>query len=154
MLAAMQHPLIRPAGPSDAPALTRAIDAAYAPHIGRGLSLPPVSDGVAEAIAETPVYVAQIAAGVVGGIILRLGEVAKIENVAVAPEGAGQGIGKALIEHAEDAARQAGYDQLTLATHKDLTDTRRFYARLGWDETGREGDRVFLAKPLNAGAGA
>ena len=145
----MKHPVIRPAQASDAAALTRAIDAAYAIYAGRGLSLPPVSDGVAEAIAETPVFVAETAAGVVGGLILRLGDAAKIENIAVAPEGAGQGIGGALMKRAEDVARQAGYDRVTLATHAGLTETLRFYERLGWAETGHEGDRVFLARRLD-----
>ena len=145
----MKHPVIRPAEPRDTAALTRAIDAAYATYEGRGLSLPPVSDGVAEAIAETPVFVAETAAGVVGGLILRLGDAAKIENIAVAPDGAGQGIGGALMKRAEDVARRAGYDRVTLATHAGLTETLRFYARLGWAETGHEGDRVFLARRLD-----
>lgn len=145
----MCKPVIRPAVPGDAAALTRAIEAAYSDYAA-GLSLPPVSDGVAEAIAETPVFVAETAAGVVGGIILRLGETAKIENIAVAPDGTGRGIGRALMARAETAARQAGYDRLTLATHAGLTETLRFYARLGWAETGRDGDRVFLTRPLAA----
>ena len=149
MLRPMQRPVIRPAHRRDAAALTRAIDAAYAIYAGRGLSLPPVSDGVAEAIAETPVFVAETGAGIVGGLILRLGDAAKIENIAVAPDGAGQGIGGELMKMAEDVARQAGYDRLTLATHAGLTETLRFYARLGWTETGREGDRVFLARRLD-----
>lgn len=150
MLVGMQQPVIRPAELRDAAALRRAIDAAYAIYAGRGLSLPPVSDGVAEAIAETPVFVAETAAGVVGGLILRLGDTAKIENIAVAPDGSGRGIGRALMTRAEMAARQAGYDRLTLATHAGLTETLRFYARLGWAETGRDGDRVFLTRPLAA----
>ena len=47
--------VIRPARPEDAPALTRAIVAAYAVHDGRGLTLPPVADGVPEAIADNGV---------------------------------------------------------------------------------------------------
>jgi len=148
MLVAMRKPVIRPARPADAAALTRAIDAAYAVYAGRGLSLPPVSEGVAEAIAETPVYVAETAAGIVGGIILRLGETAKIENIAVAPDGAGQGIGRALMTRAETAARDAGYGRLILSTHEKLLETRRFYARLGWKETGSQGAKVLFAKTL------
>jgi len=147
----MQRPVIRPAQARDAAALTRAIDTAYAIYAGRGLALPRVSEGVSEAIAETPVFVAETSAGILGGIILRLGDAAQIENIAVTPEGAGQGIGKALMTRAEDVARQAGYDRLTLATHAGLSDTIRFYAGLGWAETGHEGDKLFLAKPLAAG---
>jgi GNAT superfamily N-acetyltransferase len=149
MLVAMHKPLIRSAQPRDAAALTRVIDAAYSIYAGRGLSLPPVSDGMAEAIADTPVFVAEGAAGIVGGVVLRLGPQAKIENLAVTPDGAGQGIGKALMARAEAAARQAGYDRLSLATHEGLAETLRFYARLGWVETGREGVRIFLARQLD-----
>ena len=144
--------VIRPARPEDAPALTRAIVAAYAVHDGRGLTLPPVADGVPEAIAGTPVFVAEEAGEILGGIILRMDEGAQIENVAVTAAAMGRGVGKALIARAEEAARAAGHDNLALATHEALTENLALYARLGWAETGRDGQKVLMRKPLTKGA--
>jgi GNAT superfamily N-acetyltransferase len=48
----------------------------------------------------------------------------------------GRGIGTALIQAAEDAARQLGHGQLVLAVGVDNPDARRLYERLGYVDWG------------------
>ena len=57
-----------------------------------------------------------------------------------------------LVARAEEAARAAGHDNLALATHEALTENLAFYARLGWAETGRDGQKILMRKPLTRGA--
>ncbi len=83
------------------------------------------------------------------GIVLSLSETAHVVNLAVAPHAAGQGIGRALLTHAEAIARDAGFSEINLATHKDMTPTLRFYESNGWTVSGREGLRCFLSKTLS-----
>jgi hypothetical protein len=42
------------------------------------------------------------------------------------------------------AIEKVGSGMLTLTTHKDMMETQVFYGRVGWVETGREGDRAFM----------
>lgn len=65
---------------------------------------------------------------------------AEVTHVLVSPDQQGRGIGRALIEAAEDAARLAGVDRLVLVTPPDQQ-ARQFYERLGWTEDGTVTDR-------------
>ena len=55
-----------------------------------------------------------------------------LENVAVLPNAAGRGVGKALISFCEDAARQYGVNAVHLYTNKKMTDNLSIYPRLGY----------------------
>jgi ribosomal protein S18 acetylase RimI-like enzyme len=144
----MTEVTIRPAIQDDASDLTAYIDAAYAPFFTQGLTLPPVSEGIAEDIANSHVWVAESAGRIVGGIVLVLTNKAHLPNLAVHPDAGGQGVGRRLIDQAQDAAIKVGHDRLHLATHIDMTATQAFYRRLGWQETGQEGNKVYFAKEL------
>lgn len=50
------------------------------------------------------------------------------------PDGGRQGTGSALLAAAEDEARWADHDRLTLTTYRDLPWNGPFYARRGYDE--------------------
>lgn len=148
----MDTVIIRPALDADAAAVTQVIRAAYGPWIRRLEGLPDVASGVADEIRAHPVWVAQLAPDgrIVGGLVLHLlADAAQIANLAVHPECGGKGIGRDLMAAAEAHARQAGRDRMTLASHRDMTPTLRFYRKSGWMETRREGFRVFLEKPLS-----
>lgn len=136
--------LIRRATAKDAPALTACIAAAYAPFFQAGLSLPPVAEGIVDDIRDHHVLVAEDRRQIVGGVVVVLGETAHLANLAVHPDAAGQGIGGALVAHAVRAAKDAGFDQIHLATHSQMTATQAFYRQLGWVEVGREGDKVYF----------
>jgi ribosomal protein S18 acetylase RimI-like enzyme len=61
-------------------------------------------------------------------------------------------VGKALLEHAEVAARRAGFDSIYLYTHERMTENLALYARIGYVEYDRRqhGDAriVHLRKKL------
>jgi ribosomal protein S18 acetylase RimI-like enzyme len=57
-----------------------------------------------------------------------------ISMLAVLPAASGRGVGRALMEAAEDWARGRGYRLLTLETFGDNHGARAFYARLGYRE--------------------
>ncbi|WP_373635770.1 GNAT family N-acetyltransferase [Yoonia sp. SS1-5] len=140
---------IRRAMTQDAAAFVACIDAAYAPHIDRGLDLPPVGAGIADDIQTHSVWVATQNGVVRGGIVLVLAAAAHIANLAVHPAAGGQGIAKTLIGQAISAARSAGYDRVQLATHAEMTATQAVYLRLGWTEAGRDGNKVYFEYRLN-----
>jgi GNAT superfamily N-acetyltransferase len=75
-----------------------------------------------------------------------------VDNVAVHPERRGQGIGRALLRHAELLARQAGHCSLFLYTNEAMTENIAMYLRAGYVETERRQEqgfrRVFLRKAL------
>ena len=133
----------------DAAALTECIDLAYAGYLAQGIELPPVSEGVTEDIRDNLVWVAVEDGLVLGGVILAVqGDVAHLMNVAVLPDQTGRGIGKALVDVAINAARDAGHGMTRLATHKDMPQNVALYRHLGWRVTGEEGNKVFMALDL------
>ncbi len=67
------------------------------------------------------------------------GEDAGLYSVWVAPEARGQGVGRALVEEAVRAAREAGYTRMVLEVSEHGLAARALYARLGFMETGRMG---------------
>jgi len=58
---------------------------------------------------------------------------AHLEQIAVHPSTMGKGIGTALLEAACVAAREAGYDELSLTTYADVPWNAPFYAARGFE---------------------
>ncbi|MFI0367142.1 GNAT family N-acetyltransferase [Actinomadura sp. 1N219] len=130
--------MIRPAVAADRPRIEEIVEAAYTPW--------------AELIGARPIpmdadYAAFIEAGHVfvtgdgpDGLIVLIPEdgVLLIENVAVAPDRHGQGIGRALLSFAEDHARALALPRLRLYTNELMARNIALYTRLGYHETGRE----------------
>ncbi len=121
---------IRPALPKEAAALTALVEAAYGHYVARiGRRPGPMEDD----------YAAQP-------------DALLLDNVAVAPEAQGRGIGRALIAFAEAEARRRGHRQIRLYTHVLMTENIALYTRLGFAETGRVSEkgfqRVYMEKPL------
>ena len=141
---------IRRAKPTDAAALATCIDAAYSVYAGKGIELPAVSDGLAEDIQNNIVWVAVRAGRIVGGLVLSPGtDHARLVNVAVEPLASGSGLGRALMDQAEQQVRKLGLDRLSLTTHVDIPENVRLYEHLGWHETSRAGNKVFMEKKLS-----
>ncbi len=144
---------IRPARPEDAAALAQLARAAYAryvPLIGR--EPPPMLQDFPADIGDGVVWVA--GNGPDGYVVCRpKGGDWLIENVAVAPDCQGCGIGNALISFAEAQGRARGFARVTLYTNARMTDNLAMYPRLGYTETGRREemglDRVFFVKNLS-----
>jgi len=76
-----------------------------------------------------------------------------LENVAVLPEFTGQGIGKALILHVEQASRTAGKDSIELYTNEAMHENFGLYEHLGYREIERKEEsgfkRVFYSKTIS-----
>ena len=75
-----------------------------------------------------------------------------VENIAVDPSAQGRGLGRALMEFAEQEAARRGLNRIALVTHEAMTENQAIYARLGYTETGRRSEdgyrRIYLEKPL------
>ncbi|HEX7815804.1 N-acetyltransferase [Dyella sp.] len=64
-------------------------------------------------------------------------QVARLYSIASKPEARGKGVGSALIEAAEDAARARHCHALRLEVRTDNDNAIRLYQRLGYREIGR-----------------
>ena len=75
-----------------------------------------------------------------------------LENVAVLPNAAGRGIGKAMIGFCEGEGRRRGFGAVHLYTHEKMAEKLSIYPRLGYVEVARRSEdgfnRVFFEKPL------
>ena len=88
--------------------------------------------------------VAQVEGEVVGTYVLAIMEklgkrgtpAGVVEDVAVLPSRHGQGIGRAMMEHARDACRAAGCYKLALSSNVKREDAHRFYDSLGFERHG------------------
>jgi ribosomal protein S18 acetylase RimI-like enzyme len=148
--------MIRRATPADEDAIRACAVAAYQRYvtaIGRKPA-PMVADFAAQ-IAAGDIEVAEDdTSGALQGFIVYFprDDHMFLENVAVHPEAAGQGIGKALIARCETEARRRGLGSIQLYTNVKMVGNLSIYPRLGYVETGRrseEGfDRVYFEKPL------
>ncbi len=79
-----------------------------------------------------------------------------VENVAVRPDQQGNGLGRRLMEFAEELARQRGIGRLELYTNEVMTENQLIYARLGYRVTDRRAEggyrRIYMEKVLPAGS--
>ncbi|WP_270732059.1 GNAT family N-acetyltransferase [Shimia sp. Alg240-R146] len=132
----------------EAEAIARLIDAAYQPYRDQGVVLPDVSGGIDRAIAAGQIWVTG-RAEVQGVLMVALAPPkAHLMNVAVSPDARGKGLGGKLIGHAVALAQEAGCSEIALATHVDLAGNIALYHHLGWQETGRDGNRVMMTRAL------
>lgn len=145
---------IRAARPADVARIVEIVDRAYEIYIPRiGKKPGPMLDDYAARVAEGSVWVAE-QAGAVLGLLVLLPEPDHVllDNVAVAPEAHGRGIGRALVAFAEAEARRRGTPEIRLYTHEKMTENVALYPRLGYEETHRAQqagyDRVFFRKKL------
>jgi ribosomal protein S18 acetylase RimI-like enzyme len=145
---------LRPATAADVPRLTELARAAYEHYVPRLGGPPrPMTDDYAEVVRSHQVTVAERGGEIVGLVVLGVGaEGFFVDNVAVDPSHQGTGVGKALLEYAELAAREAGFDSIYLYTHERMVENLALYARIGYVEYDRRplgaARRVYLRKQL------
>jgi ribosomal protein S18 acetylase RimI-like enzyme len=145
---------LRPATEGDVPSVTELVKEAYGGYVERLGGPPrPLTDDYAEVVRRQPVTVAERGSEVVGLVVLGDDDEGFfVDNVAVAPSHQGSGVGRALLEHAEEAARRAGFDSIYLYTHELMTENLALYARAGYAEYDRRlhGDAclVYLRKQV------
>lgn len=144
----------RPAEPADAAAIKDIVRAAYArwvPVIGRE-PLPMRAD-YDKAVAEHPFDLAVEGDRIVGMIETMLeDDHLWIENVCVTPQAQGRGIGRLLLERAEQKAREAGRFELRLLTNGAFEANVSLYRRHGYtidrEEPFMDGMTVYMSKKL------
>jgi GNAT superfamily N-acetyltransferase len=149
---------VREATPGDAAALAAAYRSAYAQN--RELGFPAKAESataadVREWIAAAWLYVA-VDGDPVGGVRVEPtdDDRVKISRLAVRAERKGEGIGTALLDHAERVARERGYDAAQLTTPPEHPFLPEFYRDRGYEVIGeyplsyRDYDEVLMEKSL------
>jgi ribosomal protein S18 acetylase RimI-like enzyme len=142
---------IREATPADSENLKNCMESAYNTYQERlgGVRLPPMDVDYSSEINNYPAWVVESEGSILGGLIMVFeNDHASIANIAVNPRFQGQGIGGELIRFAETRARENSFSELRLATHVLLEENISLYRHLGWEETGRDGTRVFMNKVI------
>jgi ribosomal protein S18 acetylase RimI-like enzyme len=112
-----------------------------------------MTDDYAEVVRTHRVIVAERGGTILGLVVLGISDEGFfVDNVAVDPSHQGIGVGKALLEHAESAARNAGFDSIYLYSHERMVENQALYSRIGYVEYDRRllgGARlVYLRKNL------
>lgn len=143
-------PDLRRAVASDLPAIRALIDEAYAKYLTRMDKPPaPMLRDYGPSVEDGTTWV--VGVPVVGLITLYpRRDHLYIENVAVATEAQGRGLGRALMAFAEQHAASLGLHRLALVTHEVMTENQAIYARLGYVEVGRRAEdgyrRIYMEK--------
>ena len=144
----------RVATAEDRPAIEAIVQAAYAPYVPRiGRAPGPMLDDYGALIRQGRVHVAG-RGGAVQAILVLIPEqdAMLLDNVAVAPDAQGSGLGRAMLEFAERAAVAAGYATVKLYTNEAMTGNLGLYAKIGYAETHRAEEkglrRVYMAKSV------
>jgi GNAT superfamily N-acetyltransferase len=142
----------RKATAADLPAVREVISAAYGKYLSRMDRLPaPLLRDYGPAIEAGELWVT--GDPVTGLISLsRDGDSLLIENIAVHPSAQGTGLGRQLMEFAEQQAGQQELGRLTLYTHEVMTENQAIYAHLGYREVTRRTEdgyrRIYVEKLL------
>jgi ribosomal protein S18 acetylase RimI-like enzyme len=133
---------MRRARPEDAEAVRALVEAAFARHVATvGQRPAPMDDDHAAHIAAGDQWVSDPpdgSGGLASAIVLTEHDShLHVDNVAVAPELQGQGLGRELLAFAEAEARRRGFDEVRLYTNAAMTDNLVMYPKLGFVEAGR-----------------
>jgi ribosomal protein S18 acetylase RimI-like enzyme len=146
---------LRPATTADVPRLTELVRSSYGHYVDRiGAPPRPMTEDYAEVVRDRQVTVAEHGDEIVGLLVLGVDDEGFfIDNVAVAPSQQGTGVGRTLLERAEAAARDAGFDSIYLFTHERMAENLALYERIGYVEYDRrpagEARIVYLRKELD-----
>ena len=145
---------VRRADTSDIDAMHDLARAAYRPYVERmGRRPAPMTADYGYAVESGHAWVAQLGDRIVGLLVLEPAEDhLLLENVAVAPQARGLGVGSRLLQLAEEQARRHGLRQVRLYTNEAMSENLAYYPRRGYRETHRAIQdgfrRVFFVKDL------
>lgn len=146
--------MLRPATPHDVAAIEAIVEAAYSPYIERiGRKPGPMLEDYGRRVKGGGVHVLDNDGQIQGFIILQDTDSALLlDNLAVAPQAQGLGLGRVLMDFAERQAIDAGYSAIRLYTNEAMTENLALYTRRGYVETHRAEEqglrRVYMAKHL------
>jgi len=143
---------MRLARPEEATTLAAIVEAAYAPWVPIVGRRPfPMQDDYAARIAAGQAWVLE-ADGAIAGLVVIEAEAdhLMLDNVAVDPRRAGQGLGRVLLDFVEAEAGRRGLPEVRLYTNVLMVRNIALYARRGYRETERRQEagfaRVFMTK--------
>jgi ribosomal protein S18 acetylase RimI-like enzyme len=145
----------RVATEADVPIIRGLVERAYGPYIERMDRVPApiladyerlVADGVVTVIDDSE-------RGIVGVLVSWVdGDSYYVDNVAVDPDAQGTGLGRLLLDVADEQARAAGRSRVRLYTNAAMHENLHYYPRQGFIEIDRrrdEGyDRVFYERQI------
>jgi ribosomal protein S18 acetylase RimI-like enzyme len=145
-------PGLRRATAADLPAIKAVIDSAYARYLARMDKPPaPMLRDYGPSVAEGTTWVTGSPVVAVLTLYPRADQL-YVENVAVSPEAQGTGLGRKLMEFAEQESARLGLTRMALVTHEVMTENQAIYARLGYVEVDRRAEdgyrRIFMEKQL------
>ncbi len=111
-------------------------------------------DDYSEVINARQVLVAERGNAILGILVMDItDEGFYLENVAVVPQARGGGVGRLLLQRAEEEARRQDFDSIYLATHEKMTENQALYLKIGYvvyDHRVINGyPRVFFRKKLS-----
>ena len=147
---------LRRAVASDAAAITELVQRAYAHYPERiGVRPAPMDADYADEIARKEVWVAEGSGEIQAILVLRHeADHSFVDNVAVAPDAQGEGLGARLLTLAEARTAASGRREIRLLTNERMHENRALYAHLGWKQYDHRRDggfsRVFFRKALRA----
>jgi ribosomal protein S18 acetylase RimI-like enzyme len=154
MTTASQPVELRRAVETDLPSIKRVIAAAYHKYLTR-MDIPPAPllRDYGRAVETGAVWVT--GDPVIGLISLtQTDDMILIENIAVHPDQQGNGLGRQLMEFAEEQARNNRIRRLVLYTNEVMTENQAIYARLGYRVIDRRVEdgyrRIYMEKILPA----
>jgi GNAT superfamily N-acetyltransferase len=152
-------PFVRLANPAEAAGVRACVAAAFEHYIERiGKPPAPMLLDFEVEIQAGHVWVLSDEGGVVGALVQYETDLGfYIDTVAVLPSSQGKGVGRALLEFAEQEALRRGYHAIYLCTNSKMTENQVLYPRVGYIEYERKNeagyDRVFYRKVLAAAEG-
>jgi ribosomal protein S18 acetylase RimI-like enzyme len=147
-------PRIRRANIDDAPAISSCVMAAYAPYVIRvGKPPAPALEDYSQVVSRHDVFVLTVEEKIAGVLVLIKQERnLLLDNVAVHPDYQSRGFGRRLITFAEEKAKSARFDLITLYTNEQMTENIELYKKLGFVETERRVEqgyrRVYMQKAI------
>ncbi|MEW5423076.1 GNAT family N-acetyltransferase [Amorphus sp. 3PC139-8] len=146
--------VIRPSVPADLARVHNIVDAAYRPYVARMGQRPGPMDADYGALIESgALFVAEEGETILGlVVVLEDSNALLLDNVAVAPDRHGRGLGRHLIGFVEDEALKRGRRIVRLYTHETMVENVALYTRLGFVETSRATQhgfrRIFMEKAV------
>ena len=157
----MTNARIRAAVDADVPDVRAVVDAAFRHYVARiGVVPVPMEADHAANVAEGRVFVAELhddggagTARVAGLVVLEpRADHLYLDTVAVHPDAQGAGLGRLLLEFAEDRARALGLPEIRLFTNAMMGENQKIYPRLGYETVERRVtgpyDRIHYRKRL------
>lgn len=145
---------VRRADGGDLDAMRELAQAAYQPYVERiGRRPAPMTADYGHAVESGQAWVALHGDHLIGLLVLEpAADHLLLENVAVAPQAQGLGVGSRLLQLAEEEARAHGLPKIRLYTNMSMSENLAYYPRRGYRETHRATQdgfhRVFFTKEL------